>query len=212
MGIWDVKKISLFLLICSNFQIKLFSMQNSFAAVCNSDIRALLIEGVSIRSALDHIENINFKYELGKTILHLAIDCINPDKRDVAIKNIEFLLSNKDIDILAVDRDNRNVIHYAAIKKETEVVGMVIEKLKKQEKDGADLKLALNSVDLIQGRTPLHYAVVTGNVESTLAMLLNGADLQIKDSNEFSVAYYIRNTKDPRKKNLFKTLVKACCS
>ena len=220
MGSWDIKKIILFLIICLNFQIKLLPMEHCRTPkVTDLDsVNNLLLKGVQkhnnilIKLALSNGADLNFRHEFNQTMLHVAIDSMKPGNREVAIQNIIFLL-NQNINILAVDDNNRNAIHYATIKNETGLVQALVEKIKKEE--GVDkLSLAFNCLDLTKGRTPLHHAVINRNLELTKLMLLGGADPTMKDfhGKGFSAASHIYNMQDEKDRSSFEAMLRACCS
>ncbi len=223
MGIWDIKKIILFLIICSVFQFKnLYFMSQRPGTSFSRDpflrpgtagqnpANDLLLHGVrsnnntEIWLALHNKADVNIQDEFGQTPIHILILSINSINRIKSIQNIQLIL-NRNADLSIIDCNNSNVFHYAAKQDELEITKILMAKL--NSKNPNKLYSVLNCRDLEKGRTPLHYAVINGNVILTAMLLIHNAYLKVKDAYEFTPEYYIHNIKNEALRRQFEKLI-----
>lgn len=100
----------------------------------------------------------------GFTALHHAISgCLG----DPSI--VRQVMSVKDCDIAATDKDGNNALHWAATLGQTEVAGLLLARGVPREAMNADAE------------TPLHIAIKEGNEETALLLLQRGANPNTKD-------------------------------
>lgn len=148
-----------------------------------SEIRDLLKAGVS-PNALD---------PRGNPMLIVAI-------RDKSLKAVDFLLSNKDIDVNLANKSGETPLMMASIEGELPVVKALVLQKK------ADVNKA--------GWTPLHYACTTGKLEVAEFLVANGAKVNalspsettplmmaVHSGNDYLVKFLLDNGADIRMRN-----------
>ncbi|KAL3451363.1 ankyrin repeat-containing domain protein [Aspergillus insuetus] len=97
-----------------------------------------------------------------------------------AVAASEYLVAwliNKGATLTALTHAQQNVLHIAAISKQSNTMGLLLETLADSQRQNL-----LNQQDN-GGRTPLYYACLSGHLQTVSLLLEAGADVQIPDSN-----------------------------
>ncbi len=102
------------------------------------------------------------------------------------------------IDAKVADTEGRISLHYAAMNKDSQILGKTIQSHKTN--DYIDFQ---DSVD----KTPLHYAVQNNLVNNAELLLISGAKMNIKDKNGRTAYDYVLDTKPPNE-DMVKLFVK----
>jgi FOG: Ankyrin repeat len=131
---------------------------------------------------------INIPNERRETPLHVAIfACRYPV--------VKFLLENG-ADPLAVNSAGQTLLHYAVMQGMILASRIRIANMDDKKKSAADEQrtaiidlllrygVGINRREKCDKRTPLHYAVINGDLASVVALLRSGADVNVKDAQE----------------------------
>jgi ankyrin repeat protein len=118
--------------------------------------------------------NINEKDRQGKTALHYAAE--------LGSHEIIKILLNNGADPGVLSR-NGNILHLASKSGSSEVYDMVVKALSESH---SYLMYASNA----DGKTPLHYAAISGNVDRIKNLIDSGNKVNIKDNDHKSALYY----------------------
>ena len=100
---------------------------------------------------LKHGYNFKVKTSEGYNALMVSLTILNTEKR---LKMFEFLLRNDCVDVLDVDKDNRNIFFWAVIKQYIPELELLMRNY--------HIEIDWAQVDFT-GRTLLHYGVLTNN-------------------------------------------------
>ena len=128
-----------------------------------------LIESVNL--LLSKKANPNIKDKNGNTALHLAVMNAHKSKNEYIEVINALIKNNADINIL--NDKNQLALNIAVINNDTEISNILI-----------NAKSELNN--MYNGYAPIHTAVKNNNIAITDSLLLNGADVDIKDSKGYS--------------------------
>jgi ankyrin repeat protein len=128
-----------------------------------------------------HEENLFERFPPGTIEALLEIQD-NEGRRPIhdAVATSEYLVAwliDKGATLAALTHAQQNTLHIAAISKQSNTMGLLLETLTISQK-----KDLLNQQDN-EGKTPLFYACLSGHLETVSLLLEAGADIQILDSN-----------------------------
>ncbi|MEI0491621.1 ankyrin repeat domain-containing protein [Brachyspira intermedia] len=128
-----------------------------------------LIESVNL--LLSKKANPNIKDKNGNTALHLAVMNAHKSKKEYIEVINALIKNNANVNIL--NDKNQLALNISVINNDTEISNILI-----------NAKSELNN--MYNGSAPIHTAVKNNNIAITDSLLLNGADVDIKDSKGYS--------------------------
>ncbi|MEI0510424.1 ankyrin repeat domain-containing protein [Brachyspira intermedia] len=128
-----------------------------------------LIESVNL--LLSKKANPNIKDKNGNTALHLAVMNAHKSKKEYIEVINALIKNNANVNIL--NDKNQLALNIAVINNDTEISNILI-----------NAKSELNN--MYNGSAPIHIAIKNNNIAITDTLLLNGADVDIKDSKGYS--------------------------
>ncbi|MEI0557784.1 ankyrin repeat domain-containing protein [Brachyspira intermedia] len=128
-----------------------------------------LIESVNL--LLSKKANPNIKDKNGNTALHLAVMNAHKSKKEYIEVINALIKNNANVNIL--NDKNQLALNISVINNDTEISNILI-----------NAKSELNN--MYNGYAPIHTAVKNNNIAITDSLLLNGADVDIKDSKGYS--------------------------
>lgn len=128
-----------------------------------------LIESVNL--LLSKKANPNIKDKNGNTALHLAVMNAHKSKKEYIEVINALIKNNANVNIL--NDKNQLALNIAVINNDTEISNILI-----------NAKSELNN--MYNGSAPIHIAIKNNNIAITDTLLLNGADVDIKDSKRYS--------------------------
>ena len=128
-----------------------------------------LIESVNL--LLSKKANPNIKDKNGNTALHLAVMNAHKSKKEYIEVINALIKNNANVNIL--NNKNQLALNISVINNDTEISNILI-----------NAKSELNN--MYNGYAPIHTAVKNNNIAITDSLLLNGADVDIKDSKGYS--------------------------
>ncbi|MEI0796909.1 ankyrin repeat domain-containing protein [Brachyspira intermedia] len=128
-----------------------------------------LIESINL--LLSKKANPNIKDKNGNTALHLAVMNAHKSKNEYIEVINALIKNNANVNIL--NDKNQLALNISVINNDTEISNILI-----------NAKSELNN--MYNGYAPIHTAVKNNNIAITDSLLLNGADVDIKDSKGYS--------------------------
>lgn len=162
---------------------------------------SVAVKGVINTVGLSNQEVIYFSSKKGKTLLHWAI--VHGDVEAV------ILLIRYGSNINAADEDGLTPLHFAIASGEVQVVELLVQlggDINAANKEGlTPLDYAKHNLNLTmlkktlyfrdkEGRTPLHVAALSSNIQSVEELLRCGSDVNVVDSQGLTPLHYaIRN-------------------